>query len=143
MSKLDDAIARAKASAPSRQSSTTLDLLLGEEFHTFEFTRIDPQLWVDLKATCPPREGAKNDALAGYNPIALAKKVAPVSGKLVDGDEREAVPADQWADIFAVLDAPAIEVVATVLWGLNEYDALQRIAAAKKALRGGRKKRRS
>ena len=143
MSKIDDVIARAKKSAPSRQSSGQLELLMGEELITVEFTRLDPNAWIDLKAMHPPREGSKRDMNVGYNPHALAKAAAPKCGRLVDGDKREDLTPEQWADIFTILDAPDLDTIATFLWGLNEYEPLQRIAAAKKASRGGRGKRRS
>lgn len=143
MSQLDDAIARAKASAPSRASSGQLEILVGDQFVTIEFSRLEPTVWIDLKATNPPRSNAPHDALFGCNPTSLAKAAAPLCSSTGIGDEREPITADQWSDIFTLLDAPAIEVIATFLWGLNEFEPLQRIVAAKKALRGGRKKQRS
>lgn len=146
MTSLDDAIARAKADAPSRASGGILDILVGGEVFQVEFTRMDPREWIDEKAIHPPREGSKRDLQIGYNPHALALAVAPRCSSLVTGDApdaREPISAEKWAEIFSVLDAPDIDTISTFLWGINEYEPLQRIVAAKKASRAGRTKQRS
>ena len=118
----------------------TQEVLLGEKLIGVRFWPV-PSAWEELTSKYPPRTGVEADMALGYNLSGVVR--AYPRTYLVDGDEVQPVVGDQWAEVYDVLSGPDKKNLGFAVWGLNEYDPAQRLAAAGKASAGGRKKRRS
>lgn len=118
----------------------TESVVLGDELVGVRFWPISGAAWRDLTARHPERADSQFDVALGYDLDGVLREYPRVY--LVKGDEVQDV-ADSWADICGVLSAPELKKLAYVVWGLNEYDPAQRLAAAGKASAGSRRKKRS
>lgn len=115
------------------------EVLLGGEKVTVRLWPLSGKIWRDLCAKHPNRPDSPFDQALGYDLDSLLWDYPKVY--LVDGDEVTDV-AESWADICAVLSGPDLKNLAYAIWGMNEYDPAQKLAAAGKASAGkGRKKR--
>lgn len=118
----------------------TQEVLLGETLVDVRFWPI-PAAWEELTSKHPPRSGVEADLALGYNLSAVVRDYPRTY--LVDGDDVQAIVGEQWAEVYDVLSGPDKKNLGFAVWGLNEYDPAQRLAAAGKALAGARKKKRS
>lgn len=116
------------------------EVLFAGEQVTVRFWPLSGTAWRDLCAAHPNRGDSQFDQALGYNLTSLVAAYPKVY--LVDGDEVQDV-ADDWADICAVLSGPDLKNLEYAVWGLNEYEPTQRLAAAGKASAGSRRKKRS
>lgn len=116
------------------------DVVLGGELVTVRLWPLSGPGWRDLCAKHPNRADSSFDQALGYNLTAVLADYPRVY--LVDGDEVVDARED-WADICAVLSGPDLKNLEFAVWGLNEYDPAQRLAAAGKASAGSQKKKRS
>jgi hypothetical protein len=104
-----------------------------------EFTKLLGAEWSAITAVCPPRRDAQIDANLGYN-LDAAPGHYPAASVKVAGEPAE---GSEWADLYAILDAPWRETVALKLWGLNAHGPASRLAELGKASSraGSRRKR--
>lgn len=134
---VDALIAGAKA-AFQRVDPVTQDVELGDEIVGVRVWPLSGSEWRDLVVKHPPRPDAVRDRNMGYN-LDSVSRVYPRVALVVDDVEQQI--GERWADIWDVLSAPDQENVALAIWGLNEFDPRKRVEG--KALKGGRKKKRS
>lgn len=118
----------------------TQEVLLGDDLVGVRLWPLSGVAWRDLTAKHPLREDSQFDQALGYDLDGVLRAYPRVY--LVNGDDVQDV-AGSWAEICGVLSAPDLKNLAYVIWGLNEYDPAQRLAAAGKASKGSRRKKRS
>lgn len=133
MSKLDDLISAAKAEI-AEPKLVEQEVVIAGEIVTFEFTKIDGMEWRNLIAKFPARADVVRDRNLGYNYDLVPSGFPVASIRMIDGEERTEVTADQWAGVLGVLESPDLFNVSTALWGLHEWEPAQRAVEAKKAL---------
>lgn len=118
----------------------TQEVLLGEDLVGVRFWPVS-SAWEELTSKHPPRAGVEADLALGYNLSAVVRDYPRTY--LVIGDVVQAVVGDQWSEVYDVLSGPDKKNLGFAVWGLNEYDPAQKLAAAGKASAGARKKKRS
>lgn len=133
------------AKAKQKQESDSVghvdqDVMIDEEVVTIRLWPLTGIAYRDLCAKHANRTNSEFDEALGYNLTAVTQSYPRVY--TVDGDEVVNV-SDQWSDICAVLSGPDLKALEYAVWGLNEYEPTQRMAAAGKASAGSQKKRRS
>lgn len=121
-------------------SSVDQDVLVAGEKVTVRLWPLSGVAYRDLCAKHPNRTASEFDEALGYNLTAVTQSYPRVYA--VDGDEVTDI-AEDWADICAMLTAPELKALEYAVWGLNEFEPTQRLAAAGKASAGSRKKKRS
>lgn len=136
---IDALIAKGRA-AIDTVKPTDQEVLLGGEIVTVRFWPLTGAAWNELTASHPPRDGVIRDLGLGYN----LDEVVPAYPKVffVKGDDVVNV-AEKWAEICSVLEAPDLTNLAAALWGMHVFDNGRRMEAAKKALKGQPRKKRS
>lgn len=145
---VDDLIAKARQEI-AEAKPVTKHVLLGGELVGVRFMPIGGDAWRDLTAQHLPRAGSYFDQNLGYNTDAVLRDfpgMSIVRGDDVDNLRRvgdDGATRYIWADVYGVLDAPAIEILAQSLWEVHQFDAQARLVEAGKALRGGQRKKRS
>ncbi len=72
----------------------------------------------------------------GYDIHSLSRAIAPRCAVLLDGKDEETLSADEWADLFTVLDGGAQQIIANTVFQLNEFASAKAVAAARKVLDG-------
>jgi hypothetical protein len=124
-----------KAQAEAEHPSADVDVTLNGKLYTFRFRRMDGDEWANEVDKHPARPGVLVDMRYGYNLRSIVKAVAPRCGVRVDGDSEESLDADQWLQLFKVLDGAGVARFGDAIWGLNEFAPAAEVEAAKKALR--------
>jgi len=120
--------------ASSEPERDTVEVILGGEPVTFEFTKIDGDRWAELAAKYPPRPGNPTDLrIGGYNIDQVVKEAAKINGQRVDVEPHENPTPEQWDAIFEALSGHGVKDIRDVVWTLNEYGPAQQLEAAKKA----------
>lgn len=136
---VDGLIRRARDSLASARP-VTKQLMLGGELVGVRFAPIGGDEWRELTARHLPREGSYFDQNLGYNVDAVTRDYPRFS--IVSGDDVDDLHRDEgryiWPDVYALLDAPALEILAQSLWETHQLDPQRRLVEAGKALRGGR-----
>lgn len=107
-----------------------VQVVLGGEKVTVEVGKLTPDVWDDLVSTCPPRPGVEGDAMVGYNPKRLASLYPDIS---ING---EPLSADDWADMYSVLDSAWRNNIEVTIWGVNVNESLQELRRLGKARSG-------
>jgi len=133
MTSLNDLLEAAKA-APA-PTSDPIDVVIGGELVTLQFSRADGKRWAAVCARNPMRIDTPIDRSYGYNFHAAAIEISAETGvRLVDGGP-EKLTAEQWRAIFAdnVLSGHDFERIVDAVWALNEWAPQQKVAALKKA----------
>jgi len=118
----------------------TQDVLLGDEVVGVRLWPMTGTGWRDLTTRHPHRGESQFDQALGYNLDGVLREYPRVY--LVKGDDVTDV-SDSWGEICDVLSGPDLKNLAYAVWGLNEYDPAQRLAAAGKASAGSKRKKRS
>lgn len=145
---VDDLIAKARAHIAEAEP-VTKHVVLGDEMVGVRYVPLAGDAWRGLTAQHLPRPGSFMDQNFGYDVDGVARSfpgVCIVRGDDVDDLVRvgpDGKPRHIWSEVFGVLDSPAIEIIAQSMWETHEYNPLQAMIAAGKALRGGRQKKRS
>ncbi len=121
-------------------NSVDQDVMIGDELVTIRLWPLTGTAYRDLCAQHANRTASEFDEALGYNLTAVTQSYPRVYA--VDGDEVTDI-AETWADTCAVLSAPDLKALEYAVWGINEYEPTQRMAAAGKASAGSRKKKRS
>ena len=116
------------------------DVMVGDQRVVVRLWPLSGLAWRDLCAAHPNRGASEFDQALGYNLTAVTQSYPRVYA--VDGDDVTDL-SDDWADICAVLSGPDLKALEYAVWGLNEWEPSQRLAAAGKASAGSRKKKRS
>lgn len=119
----------------------TQDVLLGDELVGVRFWPVGGGVWEELTSKNPPRKGSQSDVALGYNLAGVVRDYPRTY--LVVGEAAEPVVGEQWAEVYDVLSGPDKKNLGYAVWGLNEYDPAQRLAAAGKASAGSKRKKRS
>lgn len=135
---LKDDIAAARAALEAVEP-VTQEVEVGGKLHTLSFLPAGGQVWADLVAMHPPREGSKIDSDFGFNADAVGRAY-PVE---LISDDGEPVAAEDWQDMFAVLSSPNIKNIGTAVWGINQFVPAVKLAQLKKASAGDSKKKSS
>jgi hypothetical protein len=131
MSLLDDLLeSAAEAPTPSKE----LDVEIGGQILSLKFYQIDGRRWAEITAMCPTRLGSVIDRSYGYNFQAASQMAAPLSGRVVVGDEELQLDNTKWDQLFTKLAGTHVRGIHSLIWELNEYDPQQAVAKAKKAL---------
>lgn len=133
-----DLIAKARAQV-EKPETVDVPVVVGDELVTLTFTKLLGADWIELSRLNAPRAGSQLDQNLGYNVDAVAGAY-PADKITVNG---EAGAAEEWAELFSLLDAPARTNVATGLWGLNHYGPAQRAVELGKASRASSKRKRN
>lgn len=121
---LDALIAQARANFDEVEP-TDVELLIDGEQLTFRLRRLDGPEWRDLVAQHPPRPRTPQDINRGYNLTGVSRAYPRV---ILVEDDTETDAADKWADITSILEPADMELVEYTVWGINEYDPVQRAA---------------
>lgn len=142
MSFKDDLVA-AKKKRATEPETQTVDVVLNGNLVVLKFTVMDSMDWANTTARFPMRPNTAIDARYGYNVHGVARAAAPLCGvRVEDGkdvplgvtrDEKGKVVESEWEDLFDALSGHEFTVVASAIWGLNEWGPSARIEAAKKA----------
>jgi len=132
MSFVDDLKAEFEAPKPTAD----LTVKLNGNLHTFRFTRMPSDEWLQACDMFPARPGIQFDLRFGYNLRALMPVVAARTAKLVEGDELVDLTPDQWTNMFKALAGGIVGKFGDMIFKLNEYDAMEEVAELKKALEG-------
>ena len=131
MTSLDDLIAQQKAQIENFETDD-LNIVMAGQLVPLKITALLPTEWSMVVAANPPRPGAARDKNLGMNTNTLPSDY-PAVKITVNG---EAVDQEKWRSIYAVLDSINRENVATVMWGLNVWAAMQKLTALGKAQAG-------
>lgn len=138
---LDGLIATAKQGVADTKP-VEQEVLLGGKLVTVRVFAVDSTTWTGITDRCPPRAGVVRDRQFGYSlPAAVEAYRAVV---LVDGDEVDDMmrtneggeTVSRWPEVFAALSSPDRKNIELAVWGLNEYDHVQKMLAAGKASKG-------
>ena len=81
-----------------------------------------------------------SDQALGYNLTGVVMDYPKVYS--VDGDEVTDI-SDVWSETCVYLSGPDLKALEYLIWGINEYDPAQKLAAAGKARAGRQPKKRS
>lgn len=119
----------------------TQEVLLGDDVVGVRFWPVSGGTWEEITSKNPPRAGNQSDTALGYNLAGVVRDYPRTY--LVVGDDVQPVVGTQWAEVYDVLSGPDKKNLGYAVWGLNEYDPAQRMAAAGKASAGSRKKKRN
>lgn len=119
----------------------TQDVLLGGNIVGVRFWPVSGGVWEELTSKHPPRAGVETDTAIGYNIAGVVRDYPRTY--LVVGDDVQPVVGEQWAEVYDVLSGPDKKNLAAVVWGINELDPAEKLAAAGKASAGKGKKKRS
>lgn len=107
----------------------TVDVVMAGQLVTVEVSKLLPDDWQVLVLSNPPRSNVASDARIGYDqdrlPRAYPAEKVKVAGESVD--------QDTWADTFAVLDNVHRNNVATLIWGVNVFQAVKELQELGKA----------
>lgn len=90
--------------------------------------------WRLLKEAHQPRPGVSSDRDAGFNELTLMPAY-PAESLRFGG---ESVTAEQWTDIYMMLEEPAKNLLAGAAYRLHLLDPINRLAELGKAVSGGR-----
>lgn len=96
--------------------------------------------WRDLCARHVARDESMSDQALGYNLTGVVMDYPKVYS--VDGDEVTDI-SDVWSETCVYLSGPDLKALEYLIWGINEYDPAQKLAAAGKARAGRQPKKRS
>ncbi len=146
LSDLDDLIAAAKQELAETEP-VEQEVLLGGKIVTVRVSPVDGTTWEGITSKCPPRAGANRDMQLGYSLPDVVQAYRAIV--LVDGDEiddmvrtdEDGKSESRWPAVYAALSAPDRKNVELVVWGLNEYDHVQKMLAAGKASKGSASKK--
>lgn len=111
-----------------------VDLLINGKLHTLRFFQMDGLEWSDQTDRFPVRPGVLMDSRYGYNLRPLSQAVAPLCGKLVDGDKLVDLTKKQWAKLFKGVAPSAVMRIGDTIFNLNEWLPGKAVDEAKKAL---------
>lgn len=125
-----------KAEFEAPKPTADLTVKLNGNLHTFRFTRMPSDEWLQACDMFPARPGIQFDLRFGYNLRALMPVVAARTAKRVEGDTLVDLTPDQWTNMFKALAGGIVGKFGDVIFKLNEYDAMEEVAALKKALEG-------
>lgn len=124
-------IAATRKAVPDRDG---FEIAVEDVVATIEFVELTGPAWSDLTAVNPPRKGSSHDWTIGYNSTAVVRAY-PVESVWRDGETKSTilvdgapVAAEQWAEFADLLDVPALEDAATVLWAIHVGKPRQRRA---------------
>lgn len=134
MSLLDEAL---EAAAEEVVPHLDVDVELGGKHVPLRFYRIDGERWAEITAMSPARLGSAIDRRYGYNFQAASRIAAPISGRVLDGDDEVEYEDAKWGELFKKLAGHNIKLIHSAIWQLNEYDPEVRVVEAKKASKGG------
>lgn len=134
MSLLDDVLA---AAAEEVTPSLDVDVELAGKYLPLRFYRISGERWAEITALCPARLGSAIDRRYGYNFQAAARIAAPLSGRVLDGEDEVDYDDAKWGELFKALSGHSIKAIHSAVWQLNEYDPEVRVVNAKKDWTGG------
>jgi hypothetical protein len=109
--------------------SESQPVLYGGEKITVEIIELLPDDWQQLVWENPARAGIKADSNVGFNQDLLPRRY-PASRVRVGGEE---VDQETWATVYAGLKSAHRNIVTTLIWGVNVYDAMLELAALGKA----------
>lgn len=125
------------AAQKTAEKATTepVPVIVDGELFELVFEVAEPGDWANITAKHPPRADVNIDLRYGYNYNAVVPDVAKLTGRVVDGDEKLELSADEWDDLFSVITGSELNSVANAIWALNEWDPEQRIKRLKKARR--------
>lgn len=135
------ALLAAQKQALDEVKPVTQDVLLGGDLVGVRFWPVSGGVWEEITSNNPPRKGNPSDAGLGYNLSGVVRDYPRTY--LVVGDDVQPVVGEQWAEVYDALSGPDKKNLGGAVWGLNEYEAAQRMVAAKKASDRGRKKKHS
>ena len=131
----------AAAKEQPKQKSELVSVLVNGSLYGLVFYRVDGDVWAETVSRHPARVESKIDLRYGYNFNAVVLEVAPLTGRLVEGDAETELPGEAWADLIPALSGAEIGRVTDAIWALNEWNPAQEIEAAKKALKAGSRKK--
>ena len=137
---LDD-LAAAKTSP--KPKSKPVEVTVNGTLYELVFYRADGDVWAETVSQHPAREKSLIDRRYGYNFNAVVLEIAPMTGRLIEGDAETEIPAEAWADLIPSLSGAEIGRVTDAVWALNEWDPAQEIERAKKALKAGSRRKSS
>ena len=137
---LDDLAA---AKEQPKQKSELVSVIVNGSLYGLVFYRADGDVWAETVSRHPARTDSKIDLRYGYNFNAVVLEVAPLTGRLVEGDAETEIPSEAWADLIPALSGAEIGRVTDAIWALNEWNPAQEIERAKKALTAGSRKKRT
>lgn len=110
-------------------NSESQHVLVGRKRVTVEIFELLPDDWQALVWQHAPRPGVKADSNVGFNQDTLPRNY-PSTRIKVAGVE---VDDEMWSAIYAGLKPAHRNVVTTLMWGVNVYDAILELADLGKA----------
>lgn len=130
MSLLDDLL---ESAAEIPNPFLDVDVELGGKLLPLRFYRIDGGKWAEITALCPARLGSAIDRRYGYNFQAASQMAAPVSGRVLDGEDEIEYDDEKWGEVIKALAGAHVKSIHSAIWQLNEYDPQVAVVEAKKA----------
>lgn len=128
------------AAKTAERESRSVDVTVAGELLELTFTELPGMDWASITAKHPPRTNAPVDLRYGYNVHGVCADAAAVNGTIVQAGESVEVKPEEWAELVGVLSGHDLNRVCDAIFLLNEWLPQQRVAAAKKALKGSSKK---
>ena len=120
------------ATSDIRSRIDALEETMRESLVTLRFRALSFDRWNGIVALEPPREGVAVDARKGYNIVAATKRAAEASGWVVNGDNTESIPSDEWADLWENLSGGDFDRIWGAITRLNETNGWAGVAFLKK-----------
>ena len=127
MSFKDDLAAASAAPKDYADAEVTVNGTL----YTLRFEQMDPVEWASEVDKHPARPNVLLDMRYGYFLRSLVKAVAPLTGKVLDGDEF--VDVEDWPALFKSIGGYGMQRVTDAIWAVNERGPEMAVEAAKKA----------
>lgn len=121
-------IAKAKADV-AEVKPVPVEVEIDGDLVSVEFAPVGGMEWAELTATHPPRKGSEVDRRYGYNVHGVIPAY-PVDKITSDG---EPISADLWGETVPRLSGPDVEIVATIVYGVNMVDPAKKKSALGKA----------
>lgn len=137
-------LAKAKAAEPAK--SEPIRVVVGDHVYELVFEQAPGTVWAAVTSKHPPRPDQPIDRTYGYNFHAVIPDIAQTTCTVTrDGEPVELVvepwspqrpnPANEWRDLFAVLDGGAFSRVADAVFSLNQWEPDRRTRDLGKASR--------
>lgn len=133
---VQDLIAEARKAAQTVVTDKA-SVVVGDAVVELTFEKVLGAKWSELTASHGPRQGSERDTKFGYNLDAVSENYP--NARIRVGEETPT--ADEWTELFRLLDAPYRETVALKLWQLNQFGPAKRILELGKASSGGGSKK--
>lgn len=133
MSAFSDDLAAAKK---ADRETLVITLMVNSKPYKFRFTQMDGVEYAVETLKHPFRPDVPLDREYGYNLNSLSQAIAPRCAVRLEGDDEIEMSAEEWADLFSVMDGGGVQAIANTVFTLNQFASAKVVESVKKVLDG-------